>query len=484
METIDRLAGRIFRTGWLDLENPTVSEGSHRKPLPRSLARRLLQTRNRTFFRSRGTLSIGITIDRRIRLFVSATIPRPSTLYANLRGILFAASVGVLIGALGLGTFGLPFFLSLRLQLMLMFGVVGLASGGTLLGFSHAYLEFRTEAFVQQSRERAFQILEKVDRSFLPAFQRISRRYLAMVRRIERKRGRVEQILKPLEKAISEGWVIGAFLVNREGKFLYRRSRILAAFKTILNQGTEKLFGGLGMELIRRNSGEFGLSDEGEDLNMYSNILGKSFFRDALRTHGALLPVKLGMESIYLFTEFIQSPAGRTENALLILHDPRVLETRFLDSIRSRFARNAARTSFTGTLAVIPREGTRGLRTFPRGFFRTEEAARLTDFINQNGNPGSDIGRHLGMPSLICGLPGSNIKDFHLFLISPLQPILDQSQSLSIRFLAFSLLAAGFALALGSLLARDLLGPIRELGMGLERLSASVFNQSGRDLDQ
>ena len=216
----------------------------------------------------------------------------------------------------------------------------------------------------------------------------------------------------------------------------------------------------------------------------YSNILGKSFFRDALRTHGALLPVKLGMESIYLFTEFIQSPAGRTENALLILHDPRVLETRFLDSIRSRFARNAARTSFTGTLAVIPREGTRGLRTFPRGFFRTEEAARLTDFINQNGNPGSDIGRHLGMPSLICGLPGSNIKDFHLFLISPLQPILDQSQSLSIRFLAFSLLAAGFALALGSLLARDLLGPIRELGMGLERLSASVFNQSGRDLDQ
>jgi hypothetical protein len=205
-----------------------------------------------------------------------------------------------------------------------------------------------------------------------------------------------------------------------------------------------------------------------------------------LKRRGSLQPINLAGEDATIFIDFILEPQGKALALLFAIHDTKSLEAKYLAELSGKTSR-----STTTRILALPRSSNHGLPTFPENIsvLHEETLNTLFDLVAQKDAPHHLTGRLRSQEVLLSGLPGKALRDFHLFLSTPLAPIQEKIQSITRSFLVFSGIAVLFVLLLALTLSQVILGPLGILSEGIRHLinmnlEEEVDLKTGDDLEE
>ncbi len=162
----------------------------------------------------------------------------------------------------------------------------------------------------------------------------------------------------------------------------------------------------------------------------------------------------------------------------MITHENRCLEKSFLRS-RARLLRaNSFPASFPFRIFALSREREpKNKEIFP-GVRREKNVTQLNDLMLVTGSVVSRVGSFRGKEAIITGVPGKTLPDHNLFLVTPMEPIVESTREMGRGFIAFAFLIMLFAATLGILFSGLLLDPIGKLSSGIGDLVELRFSRT------
>ncbi len=476
---IGRLAGGGHVFGWLDLRNSRHSGLGGSKPLPGPLADKLRRLRMKPLYRGRNhLLALSDTSDG-VRLFGMRRPPAASDLFVRLRSFLVVILLELLLVVMWAGIFGRDLVVPLRLQLLGWFGLAGVAGLAALIGFSHVYGQASQASLIRDNRNAAVRLLQSTDADFSPAFASWARAYRRAARDIERgiageaaSGGTIVAGVSRLEAHLQPF----AETRNFSAAFLYDTTNILRYKSIAAPDSTTGNFASdqpkIIQALAQKAMDKFNSvpdEDSGEMTTGSRNMLNVLLARPVeqlIRLRGTLQPMTLHGVNATVFLDLLCTADGLATAALVILHDTPVLEAKHLSATAANLERHtrhrlvALSKRSSGNLPAVP----------PRGLLREPDLERLRELLDLTGSTQHRIGRIAGERMLVTAIPGRVMSDYHLFLLTPFQPIDDAVRAVSTRITLLAFAGTGFSLLLAWMFGGMLLGPMRILTEGIDRL--------------
>ncbi|NLI78639.1 MAG: SpoIIE family protein phosphatase [Candidatus Riflebacteria bacterium] len=561
---LQRLAGPRFGFGWLEPARP-ARNGSGRG---RRLAARWLPLLSRErlpgIFQA-GKVLFGVgSLPDGVRVVACRAVPAPSVRFGGWRGLLVAIVLEILMLAAWQGAFGATLALPIRVQLMGIFGLAGLAALGALLGVSQAYREARQEALIRKGQANALSTLEKIDGTFPSAYAFLIREYRDLGRTLATLGGAVPPAFRPLDGApgvaplpaspvgdgrgddaprpanapaevpagasgtaaplpaapssafgtvsapapdrasearplppldgpflnplrqrFQEGLVEMACVIDRENRPRFRLPpEDPTAAPDSITQNTFRLLLNLGIQILRKSSAEDAPPEAAGGGSMFSILLDRPT-DDLIKNRAGLQSVSLAGEQKAAFIDLVFGPDGKPRYCVLVLHDRKVLQDRFLRRSQLGF-----RGSSGLRLVAFPRSEEAEVRPVgDASVFQSPDMVHLRDRARQTKTVVHRRGRVGLEECLLTAMPGRTLTEFSLALVTPFGPIAEGARAISRMFRLVTLVLLLFTLLLAIRLADALLKPIRELGVGVEdlaalRLDRPVILATGDELEE
>ncbi len=494
-----KIAPSKFSFGWLDMEAPDKFPAFKESSLSPLTKKILLRDHLQPWFSYGNDIFHLANPSPEIRLFGKCKIPKTPREFQVFRGILISILTVILLLAIWKGYFEREFNFSIRTTLTIFFGVAGLVSVGALLGFANLYREARQEYLIRDNLQNSTKILEKIDNSFNSFFGGMIQEYFqlenqlasatgdASIKDIPSSEANTADILKKFCREQTRSWFYSAFYVGEDGKLQFKgSSAIVRKSRGWLKGDFEKTVENLGTQIISLYN--FKPSMAVEAYTQQDSVLQKVLTKPSeniLRKRGLLQTLNLAGEDSTNFVDLVLDGTGKAKGMLLIMHDTRLME---IEYVTQALNRQTGVEEFR--MVALPKISNTGLPIFPSEVNSSQEddLFRLSERITQTEVPHQRIGKMGGVVSMMTGIPGKNITDYNLFLVSPFGPIEKKSRELMMGFLLLAFFTVIFALLLGWLLAQNLLGPLGELGNGVERLVSMKFDKpveinSGDDLE-
>lgn len=476
---IDRLAGSGHTFGWVDLRNGRHSGLGGSKPLPGPLANTLRRLRMKPLYRGRNHLLALSDTNDGIRLFGIRRAPTPSDLILRLRSFLVVILLELLLVMMWVGIFGRNIVVPLRLQLLGWFGLAGIAGLAALIGFSHVYGQASQASLIRDNRNAALRLLQSTDADFSPAFASWARAYCRAARDIEKgitgAPALVSAVLAGVPR-LEEHLRPFAETRNFSAAFLYDMTNIPRYTSIVTPDSTTGNFANdqpkIIQALAQKAIDKFNSvpdEDSGEMTTGSRNMLNVLLARPVeqlIRLRGTLQPMTLHGVNATVFLDLLCTADGLATAALVILHDTPVLEAKHLSATAANLERHtrhrlvALSKRSSGNLPAVP----------PRGLLREPDLERLRELLDLTGATQHRIGRIGGERMLVTAIPGRVMSDYHLFLLTPFQPIDDAVRAVSTRITLLAFAGTGFSLLLAWMFGGMLLGPMRVLTEGIDRL--------------
>jgi len=466
--TIGRLSGNAFVFGWLNQARRGASGLSDGSPLPASFAAWLSQIPAKPIVWGKQRLvALSDTADG-IRLFGMRRKPVMSDFIPGLRSFLV-----VLLLELGLVTiwwriFGGDILVPLRLQLLGWFGLSAIAGLAALIGFAQVYRDASQDSLIRTNRDAAVRLLQKTDGNFGPAFAPLAREYLQAARDLEGNPQNTASLAAKLAPMAKARQFAAAFLF---GPMDSPRYKISATPDTEIGNFADEqpqFIQSLAQQAMDRFNA---ITDDPGDTstsgarNMLNVLLARPVDR-LIQQRGTLQSLTLNGVNATVFLELIGSSDGVATACMIVLHDTPALEARYLVNTSSSLARHMQHR-----LIALPKRTAGKLSAVPaRGLRREPDLERLQELLDLTGATQHRLGRINGERTLITAVPGRVMPDYHLFLLTPFQPIDDQVRAVSIRITLLAVAGTGFSLFLAWMFGGSLLGPLRTLTAGIDRL--------------
>ncbi|NLI79501.1 MAG: hypothetical protein GX442_24045 [Candidatus Riflebacteria bacterium] len=479
LRKIQALAGPRFSFGFLDLEDDThpllSSPETPLEPFAQGLAE---QPGQRPFVRA-GRLFASQLLDRRFRVFGTCPEPEIPPGFAAIPGnwLLISLTAGLL---LALGQWVLRRFLvPIRFQVVFLFGLAAFLSLGTLLGFARGYREATEYALVQDQVTQARTILDHLDSRFGMFLGQRAALYQGILRRVAHPRDlpRLSRALEPFRRFQN---TLSVFLVDASGTLHFHHLPAVPGVLTrLVGPGLLHVVSRGAAFALQKFHEEFfpadlGAPGAGEMMNLEEE-LAKDVGRQFFRIRGRLDLFRLEKAKVFTFVAFACTPAGRAFAALVLTHERNSLERGFLRQClrdwHGMLDRMGAR------VLVLPKgEATRAKPLSPVPRWETD-LFRLHDRVDSTQSLQYQVGAYRRCAQIMTGLPGRNLEDYHLFFLTPLEPVLTRSQALADRFLVMARLLFLFAVILGWVFTNLLMGPLRALSHAIACLRASRFSE-------
>ncbi|HOT29346.1 MAG TPA: PP2C family protein-serine/threonine phosphatase [Candidatus Ozemobacteraceae bacterium] len=471
---IDRLAGGGHAFGWLDLRNSRHSGLGGGKPLPAPLAEKLRRLRLKPLYRGRSHLLALSDTNDGVRLFGMRRTPVPSDLILRLRSFLVVILLELFLVLMWAVFFGQNLVVPLRLQLLGWFGIAGVAGLAALIGFSHVYGQASQASLIRDNQNTAVRLLQSIDADFSPAFASWARAYRRAARDIERSitgepaSGSISSLEAHLQPFAKTRNFSAAFLYDTTDILRYKF--IASPDSTTGNFANDqpKIIQALAQKAMDKfNSVPDEASEETTtgSRNMLNVLLARPV-EQLIRLRGTLQPMTLHGVNATVFLDLLCTSDGLATAALVILHDTAVLEEKHLSATANNLERNtqhrlvALSKRSSGNLPAVP----------PSGLLREPDLERLRELLDLTGATQHRLGRIGGERMLVTAIPGRVMSDYHLFLLTPFQPIDDAVRAVSTRITLLAFAGTGFSLLLAWMFGGMLLGPMRILTEGIDRL--------------
>ncbi len=476
LDTIHRLAGAEYRFGWLDLRNPRQRGMADQRPFPAAWVPLVAgyhlspahQTSRRLFYQ--------ITLDRTLRLFGTRRLPPVDPRVPFVRQLLIIGTLGAVLVFLWFWGYQAFPTVPLRMQLLLLFGCIGTAGILCLLSNARQYRENREQVMIREQQTRAARILEKVDSSFLPAFQTLVARYRQVLDTLYEDPKNLVTACVQLQRWRRDGSLLAGLVVDRNGKTILRvpEENALGAQSALASKG-EGILGHFARRIIEVFNGQETKQAAGktESRGMYQTLLSRQLDL-VIRERGTLITLNIGDDESVSFIDLAITAAGRAEHCFFLMHQKTQMEHQFLQRMTRRLSGDKAPLR----LYARPKIPGAGLRSFPAGFERHPELTRISEAALQADGAVHRQVLFDGSPMILSTLPGREVSDYVLILGTPLQRIIDHSRRLTRRFLAISALVIVFALFLGWLFSSTLLQPIEQLSVGIDHLTHMRFQST------
>ncbi|MBP7634122.1 serine/threonine-protein phosphatase [Candidatus Ozemobacteraceae bacterium] len=476
---IDRLAGKGHSFGWLDLRNGRHAGLGDDKPLSGPLSGKLRRLRMKPLYRGETHLLALSDTSEGIRLFGMRRAPVPSDFILRLRSFLVVILIELFLVLIWAGIFGRHLVVPLRLQLLGWFGIAAVAGLAALIGFSHVYGQASQASLIRDNRNAAIRFLQRTDADFSPAFASWARVYRRAAREVETSiAGPGAASITPLAGVPGLEANLRPFAEARNfsAAFLYDMTDILRYKSVPTPDSTTGNFGNdqpkIIQALAQKAMDKFNSvpdEDSGEMTTGSRNMLNVLLARPVeqlIRLRGTLQPMSLHGVNATVFLDLICTGDGLATAALVILHDTPVLEEKHLSATAANLERHTQHR-----LVALSKRSSGNLPAVPaRGLLREPDLERLRELLDLTGATQHRLGRIGGERMLLTAIPGRVMSDYHLFLLTPFQPIDDAVRAVSTRITLLAFAGTAFSLILAWMFGGMLLGPMRILTEGIDRL--------------
>jgi len=468
-------AGNSYHFVWLDITDPNSGGTEHNLKPSQSFWRTFAKDRLDGFFVIGKKVYCIANTSSEIRLIVYKNLPSSHSLYKTAHAVLLFLAMQVILFVFLRSLSGRGFSFSIRAQLTTIFGIAGLASFSALLGYSHIYSGAKQESLIRLNRQNSLKILEKVDSNFFPAFSYLPQKYRGMVKELERDFTAVKSILKPLEDDYRMNKIKAAILISDNGNSIFRipENRPSDNLDTTAYK-YDKLIANIGKQVLFKFNFNPGLAtDSDSSLNGMFNVILDRPVDNLIRDRASLQNLNIGGQETTNFVDIIHDKKGNAAACLFILHNKEKLETEHIKNVGRVFQNgNHCR------LLAISRGPQGRMRAFPNLSIAQEpDLAKLQELLSQTESVHHIKGKIKGREILITAIPGKNLSDYNLYLVTSFSSIARQARSISRSFALIAIITTLFVTLLGWLLAGSLLGPIQLLAKGINNLSGMRLDE-------
>jgi len=457
---ISQLAGNKYIFAWMDLNNPdlnVVTGGLKIRPE----SKKLLATEGlKSGFRLNDELVAISDTPEGIRLIGSRMISPPPPLLSNYFNLLRMTIPVFLLFMLWKTVFLVRLDLSAGLQFSLIFGFTALAGILILFTGTLAYQYEKQNSLVGDYKQRAVEILEKIDRNFTASYGDLIRQYRHLNHLLKDSNETPAKILEPLAIAQADDNIAFASYSDTAGNFLFKAPDAFSSGgASTIESKYANLIGGVSSQLIKTFNSSRNTTYRYTDDPLGVTSVTARPVEGLLANRSTLQQISFDGDETLTFLELTIDDNDTASGCLFIVHEPRKMQLSYLAVSASKLA---ASTGFS--LVAFPKKHADRNAYYPR-FSLTSELPlwKLQDLINQTQVSSFKQGRIEDTEVLVAAIPGHNLRNYNLFLIMPLEPIRQEAGKLSGIFVLGSLLALIFITFLGIILTDTLIQPISML---------------------
>ncbi len=470
---IQNLAGNDFSFAWVDLNN-TGNNGCTRGRRFHSQGLRIITADGlKSSFQIGDELfSINDTPEG-IRLVCSRFLPDPPPIMANFFNILRTVVPVIVLFLIWKTFFMVRFDLSASLQFIMIFGFTAITGGSILLSASIAYQYEKQNSLIADYKQKAVEILEKIDRNFSASYGDHLHQYRHLISLLGKPGSKPETVLAPLTAAHQEENIAFAGYTDQNGNFVFRAPGTTAESSLdSIESKYSNLISGISSQIIKAfNSSRMpgNTYSSGGEINIKS--LSARPVEGLLGNRSTLQNIVFDGDETLSFMDLVIDDRDTASGCLFIVHEPRKMQLKYL-AISSQ---NLAKTGFD--LAAFPKKQIEKSAYFPRFSYTTELPLwKLHDLVNQTQVSSFKSGRIEDREVLVAAIAGHNLKNYNLFLIMPFEQIKKEARKLSSIFIAATAMALLFILVLSLILVSSLIRPITRLAANATALQSSQSN--------
>lgn len=458
---IQSLAGNDYVFAWIDLNDINRNHCSRRKILNETGLRLLASEGLKSGFKLAEELfSINDTPEG-IRLICSRRLPSPPPVLENFFNLLRSVVPVIVLFLLWKAFFKVRFDLSASLQFLLIFGFTAATGVVVLLVASMAYQYEKQNSLVADYKQRAVEILEKIDRNFSASYGDLLHQYRHLNSLLMEPTADPAKILAPLTMAYHEENLAFAGYTDCHGNFLFKAPANQSnSSSDSIESKYAKLIGGISTQIIRTyNSSRMAgtVYSESDPIGMRS--LSSRPVEGLLANRSTLQDISFDGDETLTFMDLTLDNSDTASGCLFIVHEPRKLQLKYLAITGQSIARS---TGFE--LAAFPKRHIEKSAYFPRFSYTSELPLwKLHDLVNQTQVSSFKFGRFDDHEVLVAAIAGHNLKNYNLFLIMPFDLIRKEAGRLSNLFITATVMSLLFIMVLSLVLVKSLINPVSML---------------------
>lgn len=457
---IQRLAGKDYIFSWIDLNDPLKHKCTQRKRLGEVGLRLLANEGLKSGFRVATELFALTDTPEGIRLICSRSLPTPPNVLTTYFNLLRTILPVLFLFLIWKTVFMVRLDLSVRLQFAMIFGFTALTGIMILLVGTVAYQYEKQNSLIADYKQRAVEILEKIDRNFSASYGDLLRQYRNLNERLKNTQENPQDILAPLTVAQKNENIAFAGYTDKSGNLLFRAPESRKAeYADTLEGKYTSLITNISGQIIRIfNSSKIPGKTYAPDPIGLKNIANGPV-EGLLANRSTLQNITFDGDETLTFMDLTIDESDTASACLFIIHEPRKMQLKYLAVTGQNLS---GKTGFG--LAAFPKRHADRNAYYPRFSFTAELPLwKLQDMVNQTQVSCFKRGRIDDREVLVAAISGHNLKNYNLFLIIPFEPIRIEAGHLSGIFVAATILSLIFIVFLSSMLIKSLITPITML---------------------
>lgn len=471
IQKIQNLAGNHYVFAWIDLNNMQKNSCSGGQRFQEVGLRLLAAEGLKSGFKLAGELfSINDTPEG-IRLICSRHLPPPPPVLEIFFNLLRTVLPVIILFMLWKMAFRVRFDLSASLQFLLIFGFTAATGVVILLVASMSYQYEKRNSLIADYKQRAVEILEKIDRNFSVSYGDLLHQYRHLNSQLAKPGADPAKILAPLAMAYQEDNLAFAGYTDQVGNFLFKApdTRSNSSSDTIESKYAN-LIGGISTQVIRTfNSSRIPgtVYSASDPVGMRS--LSSRPVEGLLANRSTLQNITFDGDETLTFMDLSFNETDTASGCLFIVHEPRKMQLKYLSLTGQSIARS---TGFD--LAAFPKRHIEKNAYFPRFSYTSELPLwKLHDLVNQTQVSSFKLGRIDNKEVLVAAIAGHNLKNYNLFLIMPFEQIRAEAGRLSGIFISATVMSLLFIMVLSLVLVKSLINPVARLAANATALQNS-----------
>ena len=459
VKTMERLIGSEYTFSYIDLNNPQVNKTTNGRKLKSNILKFLISpTIKSGFLYDNHLFSINDTKEG-IRLICTKPSPKPLPILKNYIRILLVIIPSLILFFFWKKAFKVSFNLSVKYQAMLIFGFATVVGISAMIISTVAYQKEKKAGLAQDYKNKAIEILEKVDQQYTDSFSDLIVQYKQFITAFKEGKKTPSEILNPLRKAYTDGTISYAVYINKEGKKLFQIPDKESKLKSAnIADKYSRIVSRVATECLKNFNSTRNTIETALGANTITAVTTNAI-EGLLSNRSSFIETIMDSDEVVAFMDMPLDSTDLAKGCLVIVHEPKNLEMRYLNETSRNLT---SKTDFE--LIAFPKKVSDQKSYFPRFSYTYEEPLwKLNDMLNQTQLPNFKEGYIQEEKNLVAAIPGNNLKNYNLFLAMPITKLNTAQFSLSNIFMFGLTISLVLIVVLSMLLINSITQPVKIL---------------------
>lgn len=458
VEFMRKRAGAEYSFSRLDLNNgDKIDSREHSKD---ELQLLLAKNPDSNFAYNKRLYAIADTAEG-IRLICSRKEPSPPPYLGLLKDLLYSLIPAYILLLIWKLVFRVNFNFNIATQFSLIILVLAALGMLILLSTGALYVNEKEKSLTEDYKQKATQILEKIDKNFVFSYHRLQKKYRQITKELAVPNAKVRSILTSLTPNKQNEHLTFAGYINK-----YNEYEFLASANKSDNNKYTILFNSINGQLLDLYNSERDVASTDGRKKKQRNLdsLSTAQLSSLLFNRSKFQYTIFDTEEKLSFLDLIVDKNNLAIATFFAIHEPRKLQLEYLTHSAINILKN------TGLqLVAFPKNYIEKSAYFPKySLSRAEPLWKLNDLINQTRISNHRLGMVDHEKTLAVGIPGHHLKDYNLFLLVPARKITQSANGTNkLYYIAYASTIL-FLIILSYIIIKATLKPIQTLASNLK----------------